>query len=79
VDVVYASADQRDRFLNAIDAKDIDLCQILAVDLMNCGNALPGITCEQLGLPRGSTYGSGARAVLSMQKVSVAAQSLGTT
>ena len=70
VDATYASADQRDRFLNAIDAKNIDLCRILALDLINCGNLLPGITSDQLSLPRGSTYGSAAHAVLDKQNVS---------
>jgi hypothetical protein len=69
VDTIYASADQRDRFLNALDAEDIGLCRTLAADLMNCANALPGMTCEQLGLPPGSTYGCGARAVLNMKNL----------
>ncbi|HEX5957919.1 MAG TPA: hypothetical protein VFY92_04590 [Hyphomicrobiaceae bacterium] len=68
MDAVYASADQRDRFLNALDSQDMRLCQTLAADLTNCGNALPGMTCEQLGLPQGSTYGSAARTILGMQK-----------
>jgi len=73
VDDVYASAKQRDRFLNALDAQDICLCQRLAADLINCGNALPGMTCKQLGLPPGSTYGSAARTVVSMRELHVAA------
>jgi hypothetical protein len=66
MDTVYASPDQRDRFLNALDAQDIALCRTLAADLMNCSNALPGMTCEQLGLAPGSTYGCAARTVLAM-------------
>jgi hypothetical protein len=76
VDTFYAAADQRDRFLNALDAADIGLCQMLAADLMNCANALPGLTCKQLGLPPGSTYGSGARAVLHMNHVPAATPTL---
>ena len=64
MDSYSASANQRDQFLNALDARDIDLCHRLAEDLKNCGNALPGVTCEQLGLPPGSTYGSAARTIL---------------
>jgi hypothetical protein len=64
-DELYASADMRDRFLDALDAGDHVLCAILARDLINCGNPLPGMTCEQLGLAGGSTYGSAARSVLS--------------
>ena len=72
MDLVYASAEQRDRFLNALDAGDLDLCHKLAADLMNCSNVLPGMTCQQLGLPSGSTYGSGARAVMDMRTAPVA-------
>jgi hypothetical protein len=67
VDIVYAAAEQRDQFLNALDAGDLNLCQRLAADLLNCSNLLPGMTCKQLGLPAGSTYGCGARAVLDMR------------
>ena len=61
-DTNYASADLRDRFLNALDAEDRTLSQRLAADLSNCMNPLPGMACTQLGLPIGSTYGSGQRA-----------------
>jgi hypothetical protein len=63
-DLMYAPAELRDRFLNAVDAQDDALCNRLAVDLKNCMNPLPGLTCQQLGLPAGSTYGSAARHIL---------------
>ena len=68
MDTFYAAADQRDRFLNALDAQDIELCRRLASDLSTCANALPGMTCEQLGLSPGSTYGCAARSILAKEK-----------
>lgn len=64
VDVIYAPTALRDRFLGALDAKDVSLCRRLAADLKNCKNPLPGMACAQLGLPSGSTYGSAARTIL---------------
>jgi hypothetical protein len=64
VDATYAPADLRDRFLNALDAKDRALSSDLASRLTSCRNPLPGMTCEELGLPIGSTYGCAARHVL---------------
>lgn len=63
-DATYAPADVRDRFLNALDANDRELCQRLAAELRSCMNPFPGIACGQLGLPIGSTYGSAARQIL---------------
>ena len=60
----YASPKLRDQFLAALDADDRALLAQLAVGLAGCMNALPGMTCDQLGLPIGSTYGSAARQVL---------------
>lgn len=60
----YASPAIRDRFLAALDAGDRALSTALARDLTGCGNPLPGMTCGQLGLPIGSTYGSAALRVL---------------
>ncbi|HXU66693.1 MAG TPA: hypothetical protein VN707_04990 [Casimicrobiaceae bacterium] len=65
----YASAALRDRFLGAIDADDRALSTDLALGLTTCMNPLPGMTCAQLGLPMGSTYGSAARRVLLMYSV----------
>lgn len=60
----YASPKLRDQFLDALDADDRALFTQLAIDLTGCMNPLPGMTCDQLGLPIGSTYGSAARQVL---------------
>jgi hypothetical protein len=62
--LIYAPAELRDRFLNALDAGDGTLCGQLALDLQNCMNPLPGMACQQVGLPVGSTYGSAARQIL---------------
>lgn len=61
----YASPGMRDRFLDALDAGDRTLSIELARNLASCVNPLPGITCGELGLPIGSTYGSAASYVLS--------------
>jgi len=34
------------------------------LNLTECGNPLPGMTCSEFGLPIGSTYGAAARCVL---------------
>lgn len=60
----YASPAIRDRFLDALDAGDVMLSTELARNLTDCGNPLPGATCEELGLPIGSTYDCAARWVL---------------
>jgi hypothetical protein len=65
----YASAALRDRFLGALDADDRSLSTELALGLTACTNPLPGMTCQQLGLPIGSTYGSAAQRVLRMYPV----------
>ena len=63
-DIYYAPAPVRDRFLEALDQNDAALCSRLAANLTGCMNPLPGLTCNLLGLPIGSTYGSAARRVL---------------
>jgi hypothetical protein len=60
----YAPAAARDQFLGALDASDLALSARLARHLTGCMNPLPGTTCGELGLPRGSTYGCAARHVL---------------
>jgi hypothetical protein len=65
----YASPAMRDRFLGALDADDRALSTELARNLTSCANPLPSVTCEQLGLPIGSTYGSAARRVLLLYSV----------
>jgi hypothetical protein len=64
MDSIYAPADVRDEFLNALDAADHTLSVHLARNLTCCMNPLPGMTRELLGLPAGSTYGAAARQVL---------------
>ena len=64
VDRMYAPAQLRDRFLCALDGDDQSLRMRLAAELTMCMNPLPGLACEQLGLPPGSTYGSAARRIL---------------
>jgi hypothetical protein len=60
----YASPAIRDEFLAALDADDRKLSTRLAMKLTGCTNPLPGMTCDMLGLPIGSTYGSAASRVL---------------
>lgn len=59
-----ASPELRDRFLRALDASDDTLLRDVARHLQSCSNALPSTTCALLGLPEGSTYAVGARAVM---------------
>ncbi|MDQ6619778.1 MAG: hypothetical protein M3Z31_08795 [Pseudomonadota bacterium] len=65
----YASGAMRDQFLSALDANDHALSTRLAKDLTGCLNPLPGMTCEQLALPPGSTYALAAQRVLLMYSV----------
>jgi len=62
----YASPAIRDEFLAALDTDDRTLSTRLAVNLTGCSNPLPGMTCNMLGLPTGSTYGSAASRVLQL-------------
>ncbi|MGE5169400.1 MAG: hypothetical protein ACM3JC_03400 [Rudaea sp.] len=62
----YAPATVRDQFLNALDGHDHALSTRLALNLIACMNPLPGMTCDALGLPAGSTYGSAAKRVLAL-------------
>lgn len=59
-----ASPVLRDRFLCALDESNELLLRDLANHLRSCTNILPSTTCVLLGLPAGSTYGVGARAVI---------------
>jgi hypothetical protein len=67
---LYAPAAVRDRFLASLDNGDWKVSASLAVNLTACGNPLPGATCNQLGLPLGSTYAAAARHVLSRMDAS---------
>jgi len=64
VDTAYAPPAARDRFLRALDGEDRQLPVRLAAGLASCANPLPSLTCELLGLPFGSSYGTAARRVL---------------
>jgi hypothetical protein len=64
VSAPYAPARLRDQFLAALDSQDHALSMQLASNLTACSNPLPGITCVELGLPAGSTYGCAARSIL---------------
>jgi hypothetical protein len=63
---LYAPAAVRDRFLASLDTGDWNTSIDMATNLTACGNPLPGMTCDQLGLPMGSTYGGAAKRVLAM-------------
>jgi hypothetical protein len=63
---LYAPAAVRDRFLASLDTGDWNTSTDLATNLTACGNPLPGMTCNQLGLPMGSTYGAAAKYVLAI-------------
>jgi hypothetical protein len=66
LDTVHSPSAVRDRFLDALDADDLVLVKRVALDLVRSRNPLPGMTCEKLGLPPGSTYGAAARHVLAI-------------
>ena len=63
---VYAPAAVRDRFLASLDAGDWNTTTDMAKDLTSCRNPLPGVTCNELNLPIGSTYGAAAKVILAM-------------
>jgi hypothetical protein len=65
----YASPTIRDEFLAALDADDRKVSAQLALNLTGCMNPLPGMTCDKLGLPFGSTYGAAAVRVLFLYSV----------
>ena len=61
---MYAPGRLRDEFLKALDDHDAALSHRLARQLIACGNPLPGMACDQLDLPRHSTYACAARLLL---------------
>ena len=63
-DTLNSPSELRDRFLTVLDSDDYPLLKRIALDLVRSRNPLPGMTCEKLGLPLGSTYGAAARHVL---------------
>jgi hypothetical protein len=62
----YASPSMRDEFLRALDDSDHSRSVVLAKDLTQCAHPLPGLTCQQLDLPPGSTYATAAERVLEL-------------
>jgi hypothetical protein len=60
----YAPAAVRDQFLAALEASDGARLTELASGLMDCSNPLPGMTCGELDVPLGSTYGDAARRIV---------------
>ena len=59
----------RDRFLAALDESNDSSALGLAQHLTTSRNPLPGLTCQLLGLPMGSSYGSAARHVLDRRRI----------
>ena len=60
----YAPATVRDQFLAALEANDCARLTELAAGLTGCSNPLPGMTCGELDVPLGSTYGDAARRII---------------
>lgn len=60
----YAPASVRDAFLRALAGDDRALSVRMAEGLTSCGNPLPGMICDELDLPHGSSYGAAARLLL---------------
>jgi len=60
----YAPPALRDRFLRSVDSRDWLASAELAKNLVGCTNPLPSLTCSELQLPPGSTYGAAAEHVL---------------
>lgn len=65
----HAPGEVRDVFLDAVDrmfdaGKMSQKLLMLCEQLRRCEDVLPGITCDVLGLPAGSSYGEGAEALL---------------
>ena len=65
-EALYAPVAVRDRFLASLDAGDWNTSIDIAANLTGCGNPLPTSTCNELGLPAGSTYGAAAKCVLAV-------------
>ena len=68
----YAPAAVRDAFLLALERDDQELMVRLARTLTTCHNPFPGLACDQLALPHGSSYGSAARELLQRAETSPA-------
>jgi hypothetical protein len=60
----FTPPDVRDQFLAALDESSTLNAATLALHLTSSRNPLPGMTCQQLGLPFGSSYAAAAKWVL---------------
>ena len=60
----YAPPAVRDAFLLALERDDHEQIVRLARALITCHNPFPGLACDQLALPHGSSYGTAARELL---------------
>ena len=60
----FTPPDVRDRFLASLDESSMLHAATLAMHLTTSRNPLPGMTCQQLGLPVGSSYAAAAKLVL---------------
>jgi hypothetical protein len=56
-----ASPVLRQRFLHALDERDQPAIRATVRDLLGCVDILPSVTCNMLGLARGTTYGDAAQ------------------
>ena len=65
----YAAAEVRDAFLASLDDRDDVRTLAIARHLVRCGNPLPSVTCAALGIAIGSSYGTGALAVLARSRL----------
>ena len=54
----------RDQFLASLDESSTLNAATQALHLTTSRNPLPGMTCQQLGLPLGSSYAAAAKLVL---------------
>jgi hypothetical protein len=59
-----ASPALRKRFLKAFEADDFAMLRTLCEELRGCTDMLPAHVCITLGLPRGSTYGTAAKTIV---------------
>ncbi|MDB5595744.1 MAG: hypothetical protein JWM36_2705 [Hyphomicrobiales bacterium] len=67
--LIHAPGPVRDAFLQQLDRRvDVGVASqkllALCIKLRRCNDPLPGITCDMLSIPRGSTYGQAAMIVL---------------
>ena len=56
------------QFLDALDRNDVDTLQHLAPILRDCADIMPNEACDNLGVPRGSTFARGVRVLAGDQR-----------